>query len=57
MSLLHKEPYECVVTDLDLTATPPTQTSVEDASIVDHNPIHSLWRSNRVLKLRIIYTL
>jgi hypothetical protein len=27
---------------LDLTATPPTQTSVEDASIVEHNPIHSL---------------
>jgi hypothetical protein len=31
-----------VVSDLDLTATPPTQTSVEDASIVEHNPIHSL---------------
>jgi len=42
MSLLHKESYECVVSDLDLTATPPTQTSVEDASIVEHNPIHSL---------------
>jgi hypothetical protein len=42
MSLLHKESYECVVSDLDLTATPPTQTSVENASIVEHNPIHSL---------------
>jgi hypothetical protein len=42
MSLLHKESYECVVSDLDLTATPPPQTSVEDASIVEHNPIHSL---------------
>jgi hypothetical protein len=42
MSLLHKESYECVVSDLDLTATPPTQTSVEDASIVEYNPIHSL---------------
>ncbi len=34
MSLLHKESCECVVSDLDLTATPP--------SIVEHNPIHSL---------------
>jgi hypothetical protein len=42
MSLLHKESYECVVSDLDLTATPSTQTSVEDASIVEHYPIHSL---------------
>jgi hypothetical protein len=42
MSLLHKENYECVVSDLDLTATPPTQTSVEDANIVEHNPIHTL---------------
>ncbi len=39
---LHKESNECVVSDLDLTATPPTQTSVEDA---------------RVLKFGIIYTL
>jgi hypothetical protein len=30
MSLLHKESYECVVSDLDLTASPPTQTSVEE---------------------------
>ncbi len=30
MILLHKESYECVVSDLDLTATPPPQTSVED---------------------------
>ena len=42
MSLLHKESYECVVSDLDLTATSPTQTSVEDASIAEHNPIHTL---------------
>ncbi len=35
MSLLHKESYERVV--LDLTATPATQTSVEDASIVENN--------------------
>ena len=39
MSLLHKESYECVVSDLDLTATPPTQTSVEEATVVEHIPI------------------
>ncbi len=37
MSLLHKESYECVVSDFDLTATPPTY-----ASKVEHNTIHSL---------------
>ena len=52
MSLLHKESYECVVSDLDLTAMPPTQTSVEDANIVEHNPIpfDPRW-SNRIHKL------
>ena len=42
MSLLHKESYECVVSDLDLTATPPTQTSVEEATVVEHIPIYTL---------------
>ena len=42
MSLLHKESYECVVSDLDLTATPPTQTSIEGATIVEHIPVASL---------------
>ena len=42
MTSMHKESYECVVSDLDLTATPPTQTSVESASIVEHIPIHTL---------------
>jgi hypothetical protein len=46
MSLLHKESYECVVSDLDLT--PPTQTSVEDASILEHNPIHSLTHGGQI---------
>ena len=40
MTSMHKESYECVVSDLDLTATPPTQTSVE--SVVEHIPIHTL---------------
>jgi len=42
MSLLHKESYECVVSDLDLTALPPTQTSVEEANIISLNPISSI---------------
>jgi hypothetical protein len=32
--------HECVVSAI--TATPATQTSVEDASIVENNPINSL---------------
>jgi hypothetical protein len=39
---IFKSLVKLVVSDLDLTASPPTQTSVEDASIVEHNPIHSL---------------
>ena len=42
MSLLHKESYECVVSDLDLTATSPTQTSIEGATNVEHIPVASL---------------
>jgi len=42
MSLLHKETYDCVVSDLDLTATPLTQTSIEGATIVEHIPVASL---------------
>ncbi len=39
---MHKKSDECEVSVLDLFTTPATQTSVEDASIVEHNPIHSL---------------
>ena len=30
------------MSDLDLTATPPTQTSVEEATVVEHIPIEFL---------------
>ena len=30
------------MSDLDLTATPPTQTSVEEATVVEHIPIYTL---------------
>ena len=54
MTSMHRESYECVVSDLDLTATPPTQTSVESASIVEHIPIHSLNLSAMVQGIIIV---
>ena len=39
MSFLHKHSNVCVKSELDLFAVPPTQTSVESATIVQSNPI------------------
>ena len=42
ISLLLKVNYDCVVFDLDLTAPPLTQTSIEGATIVEHIPVASI---------------
>ena len=37
--MIHKLSYECASSELDLFATPPTQTSLEDVNIVEYKTI------------------
>ena len=42
MAFLHPQSCECIKTELDLFAVPPTQTSIETGSWIEYNPIASL---------------
>ena len=42
MSFVHENSCECVKSELDLFAIPPTQTSIEHGQWIEHHPIASL---------------
>lgn len=42
MAFVHDQSCECVKSELDLFAVPPTQTSIESASYVEYNPISTI---------------
>ena len=42
MAFIHHQSCECVKSELDLFAVPPTQTSVEGGTWVEYNPISAL---------------
>jgi hypothetical protein len=48
MSVLHKDSYECANSDLDLFLVPPTQTSLETAKLVEHQPIAAITQSGPI---------
>jgi hypothetical protein len=42
MAFIHEGSCECAKSELDLFSIPPTQTSIEHASIVEYHPVSSL---------------
>ena len=42
MAFIHEGSCECAKSELDLFSVPPTQTSIEHASIVEYHPVSSL---------------
>ena len=42
MAFVHRQSCEGVKSELDLFGVPPTQTSIEDAQWVEHQPMASL---------------
>ena len=42
MAFIHSQSCECVSSELDLFAVPPTQTSIESAGYVEYHPISTL---------------
>ena len=42
MAFVHPQSCECVKSELDLFAVPPTQTSVETGTWVEYNPVSAL---------------
>ena len=39
MAFVHKDSYECLMSELDLFSVPPTQTSVENDTWVEYHPL------------------
>ena len=46
MSFLHKQSNECISCELDLFATPPTQTSLQSSQIVEIAPTANITMDN-----------
>ena len=42
MAFVHPLSSECLKSELDIFAVPPTQTSIESGSYVEYNPISSI---------------
>lgn len=42
MAFVHPQSCECLKSELDIFAVPPTQTSIESSSYVEYNPISSI---------------
>ena len=42
MAFVHRQSCEGVKTELDLFTVPPTQTSIVDSHVVEHQPLASL---------------
>ena len=39
MAFVHPQSCECIKSELDIFAVPPTQTSIEHGQYVEYNPI------------------
>lgn len=48
MAFLHAHSCECTKSELDLFTTPPTQTAIEDCTLVHYKPISSLTEESPV---------
>src|SRR6185436_17838974 len=42
MAFIHPQSCECVKSELDLFAVPPTQTSIETGTWIEYNPVNSV---------------
>ena len=42
MAFIHRHSFEGVKSELDLFAVPPTQTSIDQGGLIEHQPITSL---------------
>jgi len=42
MAFIHSQSCECFKSELDLFAVPPTQTSIESGTWIEHNSIASI---------------